>query len=154
MQAFVTAKFHDVQETIVAICFRSKRERLVDDGLAGDVFNLTATKRKVFCQLHRLFISERWDKRLPDMAALLGSRFGELDLVDESAFEGGVKVGGKVGCGDEDAVEAFHLLEDDVLHGILHLVNALRAVVRRVKSASASLNRSTGITSDSLTTCR
>ena len=58
------------------------------------------------------------------MAGLL-----KLDLVEETALEGFVHIGGEVGGGDEDAIELLHLLEDDVLDGILHLVDTARHIL-------------------------
>ena len=47
----------------------------------------------------------------------------ELHLVYKASLEGTVEVAGKVSGGDENAVEVFHLLQDDVLHGIVHLLD-------------------------------
>ena len=49
--------------------------------------------------------------------------FLELDLEEETTLEGIVEVVGEVGGGNQNAVELFHLLEDDVLHGVVHLLD-------------------------------
>lgn len=56
------------------------------------------------------------------MGTGLLSGFLELDFVEEAALEGSVEVLCQIGGGYHDAVELFHLLQDDVLNGVLHLV--------------------------------
>ena len=60
----------------------------------------------------------------------IGVGLVELDLVEEAALEGAVEVAREVGGRDEDTVEVFHLLQDDVLHGVLHLVDGVLDVLR------------------------
>ena len=48
----------------------------------------------------------------------------ELHLVEETALESRVEVAHQVRGGNQDAVEVLHLLQDDVLQGVVHLVDA------------------------------
>ena len=54
----------------------------------------------------------------------------ELNLEDEATLEGTVEVARQVGGGDKDAIKVFNLLQDDVLHGIVHLVDGVLDVLR------------------------
>ena len=53
----------------------------------------------------------------------------ELYLVEESALEGTVEVAGEVGGGDEYTIQVLNLLQDDVLHGVVHLVDRVLDVL-------------------------
>ena len=91
---------------------------------AGDVFDLSSTERIAFHDtVVVLNILDFRNHVFPDVHSCVGLRFVELDFEQESALEGRVEVLGEVGGGDEDAVELLHLLKDDVLHGVLHLLN-------------------------------
>ena len=61
----------------------------------------------------------------------------ELNLKDEATLEGTVEVASKIGGGNEDAIKVLHLLQDDVLHGIVHLLN------RGVKTAGGTFSEDT-----------
>ena len=58
------------------------------------------------------------------MGAGIGRRLTEVHLEDEAALERRVEVAGEVGGGDHDALERLHLLKDDVLDAVLHLVHS------------------------------
>ena len=68
-------------------------------------------------------IAERGHHRLPEALAHSGIGLLELDLVEEAALEGRVEVLRQVGGGYHDAVQRLHLLQDDILDGVLHLVH-------------------------------
>ncbi len=59
-----------------------------------------------------------WDLVAHDLHA--HREFGDIkpDLVQKPSVESRVEVIGKVGGGDQDAIEILHLLQDDVLHGV------------------------------------
>ena len=66
---------------------------------------------------------------MPNQRAGFHGGLLELDLVEETALESLVQVLLQVGGGNHDAVELLHLLEDDVLDGVLHLVNRILRTV-------------------------
>lgn len=47
-----------------------------------------------------------------------------FNLIEEAALESLVHILGKIGRGDESAVERLHLLEDDVLNRVLNFVHS------------------------------
>ena len=49
----------------------------------------------------------------------------ELDLIDEATLESLIKIGGQVGGRYEDAVKVLQLLQNDVLHGVVHLIDRI-----------------------------
>ena len=53
----------------------------------------------------------------------------ELHLVEETTLKGLVEITRQVGGGNEDAVEVFNLLQDNVLHGVVHLINRVLYVL-------------------------
>ena len=53
----------------------------------------------------------------------LDSGLVELDFIQETALEGFIHILLQIGGGDEDAIEGFHLLQNDVLDTVLHLVH-------------------------------
>lgn len=61
----------------------------------------------------------------PDVGAGIDVRLVELNLVDEASFKSRIEVLGKVGGGYHDALKVLHLLKDDILQGVLHLVHCL-----------------------------
>ena len=62
---------------------------------------------------------------MPDAGTSLLRRSVELDLIEEPALEGLIHILLQVGGGDHDAVERFHLLQDDVLKLVLHLIDGI-----------------------------
>ena len=67
---------------------------------------------------------------MPDLCLYVGVGLVELYLIEEAALKGFVEVACQVGGGDEDAVKVFYLLQDDVLHGIVHLIDRVLYVLR------------------------
>ena len=112
----------------VALYLSEVRFRAVQDGLnhllAGDVLYLAAAETVRLGKLARLLLREVGNHVPPDFG--LGTYLGliELYLVEEPSLEGLVKVLGEVRSCDKDAVKVLHLLEDDVLDGVLHLVDS------------------------------
>ncbi len=62
---------------------------------------------------------------LPYLRPCLGCGSVKPDLVQKPAFERFVEIGGQICRGDHDAFDRFHLLKDDILYGILHLVDGV-----------------------------
>ena len=62
---------------------------------------------------------------LPNLGTDCGIGRLELNFVEEAALECAVKITLEVGRGDEDAVKVLHLLQQDVLEGVLHLVHCI-----------------------------
>ena len=58
------------------------------------------------------------------MLASLNGRFVELDFIQEAALESFIHILLQISGGYEDAIEHFHLLQDDVLDTVLHLVHS------------------------------
>ena len=80
-------------------------------------------------QLHGVGIAQVLEHRTPYLALHSGIGLVELHLVEESTLEGTVEVAGEVGGGDEDAIKVLNLLQDDVLHGVVHLVDRVLDVL-------------------------
>ena len=99
------------------------REDIVDRALAGNVLNLTTRKVEVGSQLLGIFVAEVLQHGTPYQAFHHGVGLMELNLEDKATLEGAVEVVRQVGGSDENALEVFNLLQDDVLHGIVHLLN-------------------------------
>ena len=59
---------------------------------------------------------------MPDLLSDGDIRTVEADLVEETSFEGRIQVLRQVGSSDENAIQRFHFLQDDVLDAVLHLV--------------------------------
>ena len=68
-------------------------------------------------------VGEHGYEGLPDAAALFRQRSFELHLIEEPALEGAVEVLLEVGGGNHNALQRLHFLQDDVLNGVLHLVD-------------------------------
>ena len=97
----------------------------MDGVLAGDVLYLAAAEVVGRSERGGIGGSELGYHLLPDEAAYRGVGLVEAYLIEEAALEGGVEIVGEVGGGDEDAVERLHLLKDDVLDGVLHLIDRI-----------------------------
>ena len=97
----------------------------VDRELPGYVLHLAATEVVGRCEIGALGRGEGGEHRMPDL--LPDGCVGpiETDLVEEAAFEGRVEILGQVGRGDQDPVQGLHLLQDDVLDAVLHLVDGV-----------------------------
>lgn len=98
-------------------------EHHIHGALACHVLDLASGELKVGGELQRDLGAQAWYHRFPDGAACLDGRTAKLNLVDEAALEGLVEVGGEVRRGNHDAVQALHFLQDDVLDGVLHLID-------------------------------
>ena len=117
-QQFTAAEELQVGDGGLAAC-----EHLVDEAFAHHVLYLAAAEVEFVGQPARFLIREVGHHVLPDVGFHLGGGLVETQLVEEAAFEGLVEVALEVGGGDEDAVEGLHLLEDDVLEGVLAFVD-------------------------------
>ena len=98
-----------------------------DDGvyhpLAGDVLDLAAGEIELGRERDGFGFGEFRNHGFPDPRPGFVRGLVEADLVEEAAFEGLVEILGEVGRCDEDAFEVLHLLKDDVLDAVLHLVD-------------------------------
>ena len=97
----------------------------VDRELPGDVLHLAAAEVVGRCEVGALGRGEGGEHRVPDLLPDGRVRPLETDLVEEASLEGRVEVLGQVGRGDQDPVQGFHLLQDDVLDAVLHLVDGV-----------------------------
>ena len=66
----------------------------------------------------------------PNLGLHVRIRLVELHLVEETTLKGLVKVARQVGGGNENAIKVFNLLQDDVLHGVIHLIDRVLHVLR------------------------
>ena len=60
---------------------------------------------------------------MPDVHAGLQGGLLELNLIEEPTLESLIHVLSEVGGGNHDAIKILHLLKNDVLDGVLHLIN-------------------------------
>ena len=97
----------------------------VDGVLAGHVLDLATAEVEAAGQNSGIVELQLGNHLLPDLLAHSGVGLLEHDLVKETALEGRVEVLGEVGGGNHDAVQVLHLLQDDVLHGVLHLIDSV-----------------------------
>ena len=65
----------------------------------------------------------------PNLGLHVGIWLVELNLVEESTLKSLVEIAREVGGGNEDTIEVFNLLKNDVLHGVVHLVNGVLNVL-------------------------
>ena len=65
----------------------------------------------------------------PNLGLHVRIRLVELHLVEETTLKGLVEITRQVGGGNEDAVEVLNLLQDDVLHGVVHLIDRVLHVL-------------------------
>ena len=86
-------------------------------------------------QLAGIILADVFQHGTPYLA--LHRRVGllELNLEDEATLEGTVEVTREVGGGNENTVKVLYLLQDDVLHGIVHLL--YRGVVATIGATHA-----------------
>ena len=96
----------------------------VDGSSATDVLNLSAAEVVAGGEDMGVGIAERGHHRLPEALAHGGIGLFELDFVEEAALKGAVQVLRQVRAGNHDAVQRLHLLQDDVLDGVLHLIDS------------------------------
>ena len=95
----------------------------VDGIVAGDVLYLATAKVVFRGQCMDLLFAEVGDHRVPDVGTGFFGGLLELDLIEEAALKGRVEILRQVGGCNHNAVELLHLLQDDVLDGVLHLVH-------------------------------
>ena len=91
--------------------------------LAGDVLNLTAAEVILRSQRKGYPLIQIGNHRLPYSRARLDGWALELNLIDEAALKRLVKILRKVGCSNHNTLQLLHLLQNDVLDGILHLIH-------------------------------
>lgn len=59
----------------------------------------------------------------PYLLSYLCGRAFKLNVIEETSMESRVEVVCQIGCGYEYALEVLHVLEQDVLHGVSHLLH-------------------------------
>lgn len=100
-------------------------EDVVDGPLARHVLDLPATQVEFLCQLQRVALVESLDHRAPNPGSRLGCGALKAQLVEEPTLECRVEVLLEVGGGNHDSLQALHLLQDDVLDGVFHLIDGI-----------------------------
>ena len=105
-------------------CRDTAFEDFLHGGLADDVVDLSAAEVEVRRQLVSLLCGKDRELVLPDVLLRFHARFVQAYLEEETAFESFVKILFKVGGRDQYAVELLHLFQQDVLDGVLRLVDA------------------------------
>ena len=118
VQTFGIAVGGELAEAVAVVAVQDS----VDGGLATDVLNLSAAEIVAGGEDMGVGIAERGHHRLPEVLAHGGIGLFELDFIEEAALEGAVQVLRQVRGGNHDAVQRLHLLQDDVLDGVLHLI--------------------------------
>ena len=121
VQPFVVAMTDEHGENILTLTMQD----VIDGIVTRDVFYLTTAEVILRSQRMHIQFAEVRDHRVPDAGTSLLRRFLELDLIEESAFEGLIHIFLQVGGGDHDTLECLHLLQDDVLQRVLHLIDGI-----------------------------
>ena len=88
------------------------------------VLYLTATEIISVRQPLRLLRCQCRNHLVPDIHTGVQGRFLKINLIEEPSFKSLVHVLFQVRGGYEDAVERLHLLKDDVLYRVLHLLHS------------------------------
>ena len=127
---FVT-RFFAVQYFFLAIAFEGRQgrfdtgEHILYRALSGNILDITPGEGVFVCEHSCILFRKVRNHGLPDLGAGVLLWQLKLDLEDETALEGRVKVGKEVGGGNKDAFDVLHLFQDEVLDGIVHLVHTL-----------------------------
>ena len=101
-------------------------QHLVHNHFAGYIVDFATRKVVVGCQFAAFIVAEPRKFALPDALLGFNRRLIELQFEQEAAFESWVKVIGKVGGGNQNAVKFFKLFKDYVLNCIFCLSNVRR----------------------------
>ena len=104
----------------------SRVQNVIDNALAGDILYLTSAEVKFVGQYQRISFLQVRKHGHPDVLALFGRWLLELNFVEEAAVEGIVQRAGQIGRGYHDSLKIFHFLQDDVLHGVFHLIHRIK----------------------------
>ena len=121
IEAFGGTVFEQILEHVV----RFSVQYGMDGMFSCDVLYLSATELVRGCQGGGIVYGKFGNHLHPYLATDRGIRLVEPNLVEETALESSIEVFLQVGGSDEDAVERLHLLKDDVLDGVLHLVHGI-----------------------------
>ena len=65
-----------------------------------------------------------WNHSIPNANTGFEGWLLKFDFIEESTFKCLVHVLSEVRCGNEDSIESFHFLKNDVLNRVLHLFNS------------------------------
>ena len=114
------------------------RHDVVDGTLTCNVLYLSAREVVAHCQPMCLLVGDALHHAAPQKLLHRYLRYMELHLEEEPPLEGFVEVGSQIGRSDEYAVQVLHFLKDDVLHGVVHLVNGACRMSRPVRLAICS----------------
>ena len=96
---------------------------IVDGVMAGNVLYLTTAEIILDGKCTNDVLIKRRHHRVPDAHAGFKGRLLKLNFVEESAFKSIVHITSQVCGGNKNAIKVFHLLKDDVLDRVLHLVD-------------------------------
>ena len=135
---------------ILNFCERRKlsREDIVHSALTCNVLYLTSREVKVRSQLMGILNTNVLQHGTPNLGLHVGIWLVELNLVEESTLKSLVEIAREVGGGNEDTIEVFNLLKNDVLHGVVHLVNGvLNVLCTLVDDGIGLIEERMGITS-------
>ena len=100
-------------------------QNLIHGDLARHILYLRPAEGVGSSQLGTLHQGQLRHHGVPDVLPHPGIGLLKLYFIEEPALEGRVEIALQVGGGDEDAFQALHLLQDDVLNGILHLIDRI-----------------------------
>ena len=95
----------------------------LDGKMTGDVLYFTTAEIILARQVTGIGIIQRRNHRLPNLSTTIQVWLLKLYLIEETALEGLVHVLCEVGRGNEDAIQLFYLLKDDILNTVFHLLN-------------------------------
>ena len=120
LHGLVLAVVHEDREAVCGFSFAIQYS--VNSVFASDVLNLASAQLIGLRQDIGITLVQTRYHTLPDAATNFGVWLFKLDFIEETSLKGAVQIGGEVCRCDEDTVQVFHLLQDDVLDGIFHLV--------------------------------
>ena len=109
--------------TFLNIISNSRMQYRLDGKMTGDVLYFTTAEIILARQVTGVGIIQRRNHRLPNLSTAIQVWLLKLYLIEETALEALVHVLCEVGRGNEDAIQLFYLLKDDILNTVFHLLN-------------------------------
>ena len=85
--------------------------------------NGLSERKKLIGQISRIGVRNIGHHRFPNLAFDFEGWLVKTYLIEKSPFKGLIQIFSQVCGSDEDSVQILHFLKDDVLDGVLHLVN-------------------------------
>ena len=96
---------------------------VIDGIVPGDVLYLASTEIVLRGQGVDIQFAEVSYHRAPDAGTSLFRWLIELDLIQKSTLEGLVLILLEIGGGNHDAIQLFHLLQDDILERVIYILS-------------------------------